>query len=194
MKRQISVLIFCLIVISTSGVFAQIKPYLAVVNTGKEVFKGILYAVTPDSIGVKQNSELIFFKSCDIKSIKVKSVKRSSKYMKYLNSNAYNERNYDKVSNKMVPVRKWGEENPTIEEELSCRIITSFYNAAISGVASSVNFLNGSLAIVNVDYNDKKYKEQVAALTFHSLLYQNNPENSLEAESVKPLLASKEQN
>jgi hypothetical protein len=194
MKRRISVLVFCLLLAAKVSVFAQVKPYLAIVNTGKLVFKGILYQVTPDSVGVKGISSVVFFKSCNIKSIKLKALKKGSKYTKYVGYDSYNEKNYVKVSKKMVPVRKWGENDPTIEEELSCRIITSFYNAAINGVASSMNFLHSSLKTVNVDYSDQSYKDHLTSLTYLSFLYQRSPEAESNAQGNRTSLASKELN
>jgi len=194
MKRGAFVLIICLLSAIKLDVIAQIKPYLAIVNTGKAVFKGVLYDVTPDSIGIKGASSVVFFKSSSIKSIKIKTLKKGSKYRKYVNYDLSNDKSFEKVSNKMVPVRKWGEEDPTIEEELSCRIISSFYNAAINGVVASVNCLNGSLANVKVNHDSIKYQEQVATLTYHSILYQKSPESNVGLVGVKTTLASKEVN
>jgi len=154
---------------------AQIKPCIAIINTGDEVFKGVLYNVTPDSIGVKRDANVVFFQADEIKSIKIKELKRGFRYKKYLNYDPYNEKNYEKVSNKMVPVRKWGEKDPTIEEELSGRIITSFYNTAINGVFASIGLMNGPLNNIKVDYNPLKYKENLKALSYHSISYQLNP-------------------
>jgi hypothetical protein len=194
MKRRISVLVFCLLIAAKVSVFAQVKPYLAIVNTGSLVFKGILYQVTPDSIGVKGISSVVFFKSCNIKSIKLKELKKGSKYTKYVGYDSYNEKNYVKVSKKMVPVRKWGENDPTIEEELSCRIISSFYSAAINGVTSSMNFLRSGLETLNINYNDRFYKNHLASLTYLSFLYQKSPEAMSNAQGSKTSLASKELN
>lgn len=192
MKRCFCTLITCLIMACILKATAQVKPYIAVINTGKEVFKGVLYAVTPDSIGVKKDAEVVFFKACDIKSIKLKEMKRGFRYKKYLSYDPYNEKNYEKVTHKMVPVRKWGEKDPTIEEELSGRIITSFYNAAMNGVFASIGLVNGSLSSVNVNYDASIYKQQLKNLSYHSILYQKSAsENNTKLQSLKVSLVSK---
>lgn len=168
---------------------AQVKPYIAIINTGNKVFKGVLYNVTPDSIGVQKNDKVVFFKAANIKSIKIKVLKRGFRYKKYLSYDPYNEKNYEKVSNKMVPVRKWGEKDPTIEEELSGRIITSFYNTAINGVFASIALINGSLGTIDVNYDVNKYKESVKSIKYHSIAYQKNP--GAELQSLKVSLVNK---
>jgi hypothetical protein len=170
---------------------AQIKPCIAIINTGNDVFKGVLINVTPDSIGLKKNAEVVFFKADEIKTIKLKELKRGFRYKKYLSYDPYNEKNYQKVSNKMVPVRKWGEKDPTIEEEISGRIITSFYNVAINGVFASIGLINGSLSNINVNYNPIKYKENAKALSYYSIAYQTNPQTSADRQELKASLSSK---
>lgn len=184
MKRFLCTMITCsLFAIKGS---AQVKPYMAVVNTGKQVFRGVLYQVTADSIGVKKEASIVFFKPCSIKNIKLREIKKGSKYMKYLTSDLYNERNYEKFTHKMVPVRKWGEKDPTIEEELSGRIISSFYSAAFNGLSASLGFMRGNLANIDVDYDAAKYKEEFKNLASRSILYQSILEGSSDAEDLKP--------
>lgn len=176
MKLLLYILIAGALCLCQKRAIAQIKPCIAIINTGDEVFKGVLYNVTADSIGVKRDVNVVFFQAGEIKSIKIKELKRGFRYKKYLDYDPYNEKNYEKVSNKMVPVRKWGEKDPTIEEELSGRIITSFYNTAINGVFASIGLMNGALNNIKVDYNPLKYKENLKALSYHSISYQLNPE------------------
>jgi hypothetical protein len=172
MKLVLFILIAGILCTGVKTANAQVKPYIAVINTGNDVFKGVLYNVTPDSVGVKRDSEVVFFKASAIKSIKLKELKRGFRYKKYLSYDPYNEKNYQKVSNKMVPVRKWGEKDPTIEEELSGRIITSFYNTAINGVFASIGLVNGCLSTIKVNYDANKYKENAKNLAYHSISYQ----------------------
>jgi hypothetical protein len=170
---------------------AQIKPYIAIINTGDDVFKGVLYTVTPDSIGVKRDANVVFFHAADIKSIKLKEIKRGFRYKKYLSYDPYNEKNYQKLSNKMVPVRKWGEQDKTIEEELSCRIITSFYNTAMNGVFASIGLVSGSISNVKVNHDVKKYQESAQSLSYHSIAYQTNADAVSSAQASKTALNNK---
>jgi len=177
MKRHVCTLLTCLLIVSKLRSSAQVKPCMALINTGKEVFKGVLYQVTPDSIGVKGDTSLVFFKPGEIKNIKIKEIK-GFEYKKYLN---YEPKSYDKFSTKMVPVRKWGEKDPTIEEELSGRIITSFYNTALNSLTSSWGFMNKSLANIKINYDERIYKEEFKDLTYRSLAYQLDPEHNASA-------------
>jgi len=191
MKLRLFILISCLLGIGKMKADAQVKPYIAIINTGNKVFKGVLYTVSPDSIGLQKDAEVVFFKAVNIKTIKLKELKRGFRYKKYLSYDPYNEKNYEKVSNKMVPVRKWGEKDPTIEEELSGRIITSFYNTAINGVFASLGLINSNLSTIDVNYDVNKYKKSVKLMNFHSIAYQKKPDVGAELQSLKVSLVNK---
>ncbi|WP_432714438.1 hypothetical protein [Pedobacter sp.] len=185
MIKRFLILASFLITVGVMGAQAQVKPYIAIINTGEHVFKGVLYHVTPDSVGVKKDQDVVFFKADQIKNIKVKEMKRGFRYKKYLTYDPNDEKTYEKVTHKMVPVRKWGEKDPTVEEELGCRIITSFYNTAINGVFASIGLMSGCLSSVNINYNVNIYKANVKALAFHSITYQNNPNDALELQTLQ---------
>ena len=103
-----------------------------------------------------------------VKTIKIKEISKNSKYQNYLGQDSYQAR-YLKVSKKMKPVRKWGEEDPTIEEELSGRIITGVYNAALNGIASSFRIMNGSSKFLNINYDMLSYKRELNSLSPYSI-------------------------
>jgi len=171
-----------LICIEKNALAQQAKPYIAVVNTGNESFKGVLYQVCKDSLGIKRDNGIFFFKGEDIKSITLKEIKKGSKYKAYLGYNSnYNEKRYEKVSNKMVPVRKWGEKDPTIEEELSGRILTGIYSSAINSIG---NLLSGSLNTIEVNYNKEKYAQESLALVCHCISSQNPSEDQIKIAST----------
>jgi hypothetical protein len=175
MTKHIFTLVVCFFVVGKMNATAQIKPFIATIHTGKDVFKGVLYEVTNDSIGVKKDAQVVYFCPDEIKTIKLREIKRGIRYKKFLNSDSYSEKSFQKVSRKMVPVRKWGEKDPTIEEELSGRIITSFYSTAINGVIASIGLMNGSTNTINVNYNKENYQAGAKSLAFHSVLYQRSP-------------------
>lgn len=162
---QISTAILCSMALHVS---AQVKPYLAVVRTSGETIKGILYQVSPDSICLKTDQSRISFCPTKVKTIKIKEISKNSKYLTYLGQDAYHAR-YLKVSRKMKPVRKWGEETPTIEEELSGRIITGVYNAALNGLASSFRVMNGHSKFLNVNYDKDSYNRELDNLNVYAL-------------------------
>ncbi len=190
MKLLICVGIASVLICIKRNAFAQIKPYIAVVNTGNGVFRGVLYQVTSDSVGVKTDSRVIFFSACDIKSIKLKGIAGRTRYKKYLSYDPYFEKNYEKVSHKMVAVRKWGEKDPTIEEELSCRILTGFYNAAMNGLAAPINMMSGSLATYTINHDQSNYTKDMPSLACHSILYQRNPETQLASQQQLKVASS----
>ena len=194
MKLFLFVLITGYIGLGKMSAVAQVKPYIAIINTGDEVFKGVLYNVTPDSIGVKKDADVVFFQADKIKSIKLKELKRGFRYKKYLSYDPYNEKNYEKVAKKMVPVRKWGEQSPTIEEELSGRIITSFYNTAINGVFASIGLMNGCLSNIKVNYDASKYKANAEILAYHSIAFQRSPAAPENVHEMKLSLSAKGKN
>jgi hypothetical protein len=154
---------------------AQVKPYLAIIHTNNETFKGLLYKASPDSICIKNELNTLFICASEVKTIEIRSINKNSKYRKYSNYDPYNDR-FVKVSKKMVHVRKWGEQEPTIEEELSGRIVTGFYNAALNGLASSLNLLGGSVSFIEINYNKENYNKQLANLNYHSIEHQVKPE------------------
>lgn len=162
---QISTAILCFVAINVS---AQVKPYLAIVRTSGETIKGVLYQVSPDSICLKTDQSKVSFCPTMVKSIKIKEISKNSKYLTYLGQDSYQAR-YLKVSKKMKPVRKWGEETPTIEEELSGRIITGVYNAALNGIASSFRLMNGNSKFLNVNYDKLSYNRELNNLSMYAL-------------------------
>jgi hypothetical protein len=171
-----------LICIKKNALAQQAKPYIAVVNTGTESFKGVLYQVCKDSIGIKKEDGIFFFRGEDIKTITLKEIRKGSKFKSYLGYNSnYNEKRYEKVSNKMVPVRKWGERNPTIEEELSGRILTGIYSSAINSIG---NLLSGNLNTIEVNYNKAVYAQEAMALVSHCISSQNPSEDQIKIAST----------
>ncbi len=74
----------------------------------------------------------------------------------------------------MKPVRKWGEQTPTIEEELSGRIIAGFYNAALNGLASSVRIMNGSSKFIDVNFKRSIYNKALTSINNYSIVKQIN--------------------
>ena len=178
MGKRVCTLLSALMCLTLSSVYAQVKPYLAIVKTDKGTFKGVLYEASTDSICLKTEKNTIYVASADVESINLKEIRKNSKYRKFLNYDPYNDR-FVKVSNKMVPVRKWGEKDPTIEEELSGRIVTCVYNTALNSVTSTVSSIfNGSVRFIEIDHNTAKYKSELTALNIHALRYQAEPENA----------------
>jgi hypothetical protein len=173
MKKRLYQITTALLCFVGSNVSAQVKPYLAVVRTSGHTIKGVLYKASADSICVKTEESTVFICPTTIKTIKIKEISKNSKYRKYFNYDPYNDR-FLKVSRKMKPVRKWGEKDPTIEEELSGRIITEFYNAALNGLASSVKIMNGSSEYLDVNFNKTTYNKELATLNNYSITKQMN--------------------
>lgn len=168
---QIAAAVLCFV---GSNVSAQVKPYLAIIRTSDQTVKGVLYQASADSICVKTDLATVFLCPTTIKTIKIKEISKNSKYRKYFNYDPYNDR-FLKVSKKMKPVRNWGEKDPTIEEEISGRIITGFYTAAVNGISSSMRIVAGNSAYLNVNYNKDAYHKELNTLNHYSILKLSNP-------------------
>jgi hypothetical protein len=171
MKKRLYLFATTLCCIAAINVSAQVKPYLAIVCTSGETIKGVLYQVSADSICVKTERSTVSLCPTTIKTITIKEISKNSKYRKYFSNDPYNDRLL-KVSRKMKPVRQWGEQGSTIEEELSCRIITGFYNAALNGIASSVKFIGGSSKYLDVHFNKLNYTKELNNLKTYSIVRQ----------------------
>lgn len=185
MKKLLIILLPAIFCCFNYAATAQVKPYLAIIHTNNETFKGLLYKASADSICIKDEQNTQFICASSVKSIELRSINKNSKYRRYSNYDPYNDR-FVKVSKKMVPVRKWGEQDPTIEEELSGRIVTGFYNAALNGIASSLNLFGGSVSFMEINYSKENYYKQLANLNYHSIEHQLNPEVN---ESTQQVLA-----
>lgn len=180
MKRLLAAVLPIFICFVCSSLKAQVKPYLAIIHTNTQTYKGLLYNCSSDSICIKDESNTLSIPADEVNTIELRSLNKNSKYRKYSNYDPYNDR-FVKVSRKMVPVRKWGEKDPTIEEELSGRIVTGFYNAALNGIASSLNLLGGSVSFININYSKENYYKQLATLGYHSIQQQ------LDSDSTEPI-------
>ncbi len=162
---QISTAVLCFVALNVS---AQVKPYLAIVRTSGETVKGILYRVSADSICIKTDQSKMSFCPTTVKTIKIKEISKNSKYQNYINHDPYQAR-FIKVSKKMRPVRSWGEKDPTIEEEISGRIITGVYNAALNGIASSFGIMSGNSKFLNINYDKLSYSREMNSLKSYSI-------------------------
>jgi hypothetical protein len=185
MRKVLLLLLPAIICFFKYNASAQVKPYLAIVHTDRETFKGLLYKASSDSICLKSEKSTLNICASTVKTIELRSVSKNSKYRKYSNYDPYNDR-FVKVSKKMVPVRKWGEKDPTIEEELSGRILTGFYNAALNGIASSFSLINGTVSFMKINYDKDNYYKELSSLNYYSIQHQLNPEFT---ESTQQVLA-----
>lgn len=177
MKRLLVTILPIILCFVQSSLKAQVTPYLAIVHTNTQTYKGLLYNCSSDSICLKDELSTLSIPASEVNTIELRSVNKNSKYRKYSNYDPYNDR-FAKVSKKMVPVRKWGEKDPTIEEELSGRIVTGFYNSALNGIASSLNLLGGSVSFIKINYSKENYYKEFATLSYHSIQHQLDPEST----------------
>jgi hypothetical protein len=175
MKKLLVTILPLFLCLLHSNVKAQVTPYLAIIHTNTQTYKGLLYNCSSDSICLKDELTTLVIPASDVNTIELRSINKNSKYRKYSNYDPYNDR-FVKVSRKMVPVRKWGEKDPTIEEELSGRIVTGFYNAALNGIASSLNLLGGSVSFIKINYSKENYFKELAKLSYHSIQHQLDPD------------------
>ena len=163
----------------------QIKPYLVVVKTPTGKQKGILYK--SDSVGLVIDGKGGFTRidAKEIRSIKVRAVKKNYKLKKFVKYDAWNESHFERNPNG-VPVRKWGEKDPTVKEELNDRISTSLINVIGNIVTAPIHAINPSIARMKFHKNDE-FAGQVPTIRYYSIQYQTNPDRFNELEQLRSI-------
>ena len=161
-----------------------VKPYQAIVKSNAGLQKGILYKADSNTIVIEVNNELTSVKNSEVKWIKIKVVKshyQVKTFVKY--KDPFDESHYEKRVND-VPIRKQGDKEPTLTEQVTDRVGTSVFNMLANVIARPIHLINPS--IDRFKRHKKKFTaEQLQELSYYSVKYQSTPHNLKSLHSVK---------
>ncbi|WP_316820400.1 hypothetical protein [Pedobacter gandavensis] len=167
-------IVFALVILYHSPINAQdIRSYLVVVKT-KSVgnAKGVLYNVSPNAIILQNGDSIIAIGPTEIKKIIIFASNKPYKYKKVFNYTPWDENNFETRPNEQVRIRKWGQPDPTIKEEVGGHISNAAMNGVVNLIAAPLSVIKGSLytAIINEDVN--KFNSIRNDLYKYSIYYQ----------------------
>ena len=83
-------------------------------------------------------------------------------------------------------MRKWGEKDPTLEQEITGKVGTSLINALVNVIALPIHAINPGIARFKFNAG-KKYADQVETLSNYSVYYQTNQNIIKELEQLKAI-------
>lgn len=165
--------ILCFLLCSVGITKAQtIKPYIAIIKTDSGKVKGILYTANADYLVVDAGNGFKTIKTSIIKSVKIREIKKEYQVKKLVKYDPYSEDNYVKGPNG-VPVRKWGEKDPTIGDEVFGHVGGSFFNIIGNLIAAPIHSINPSLAKFKFKPNQID-STQIQSLSYYTINYQQN--------------------
>ena len=187
MKKILSALVFCCFFSFLQA--QQITPYIAIVKTNAEVRKGLLYKV--DSLGVVMiiDGGLVTVSTDRIKTIKIRSPKKQASVIQFLKYDPWNKNNYEKRADGAI-VRKWGEKDPTLGEEIGGNVATALINVTGNILAAPIQAINPSIANFKINGDAVKYAQQKTDLNYFSVYYQQNQNLTAEIQKIKAITAS----
>ncbi|RZL18376.1 MULTISPECIES: hypothetical protein [Pedobacter] len=172
----------------------RVKPYIAIVKTNTEKFKGLFFKIDSQTVLLYANEKYVEVKTSEIKSIKLRITKANyelqSYIFKHIGKNDPNEYKYSNQRGKAVD--KWGREEPTPNEELAGVIGGAIFGTAMEGVA---NVLAGTLHNINPSIANYKFRKgfdftQMETINYYSVYYQQNPNTLAELKKIKALSAN----
>ncbi|MBC7914315.1 MAG: hypothetical protein H7Y07_09345 [Pyrinomonadaceae bacterium] len=162
-----------------------IKPFITVVKTASGNVRGVLYKVDSAHVFIDSKNGFITINSNEIQSIKIREVKKKYQVKKVFKYDKWDESNFEE-NGYSVPVRKWGEKDPTLKEEITGKVGTSLMNALVNVIAWPIHAINPGIA--RVKFNDeKKYADQAEMLSDYSVYYQANPNMLKELQQLKAI-------
>lgn len=180
--------ILVILILSGSGLISaaqQINPYLVIVQTTSGKEKGILYKVDSAWLAIDGKNGFARVKSDEIRSIKVRADKRNYKVRKLVKYDPWDEGHFE--SNVYgAPVRKWGEKDPSVKEEISGHIGTSLINVLVNVIAAPIHAINPGIARIRFD-DRTKFADQVYTLSYYSIHYQANRDELKELQQIKSI-------
>ena len=169
---------------SLSFAMAQsVKPYIAILKTRNEKYKGILYKVDSVNVILNHDGEFITVPINEIKTAQIRTVKKGYKGMDLVKIGTQHPEQY-KIDARGKLVDKWGKEAPTLEEEAGTAFYSVILNALANAVALPIHAINPNLARFNFNKIDEnKFNE----LSYYSIYYQANPNVLAELHQLKSI-------
>jgi hypothetical protein len=174
--------IISLLLILCCTVFGQsTQCYIAAVKTKEAgTVKGVLYNVTNNGVVLDCHDSLIVLNSTEIKEIKIFTSPTPYKYKKVFIYDPWGESNFETIPNSQVKRRKWGEKDPTLQEEIIGHVATGAINVAINLIASPIQAINTNIYKVRIAQKIEKFNEVRKELYNYSIHYQLYADSSEE--------------
>jgi len=179
-----SIYVALLFFFSISLAMAQsVKPYMAILKTQNEKYKGILYKVDSASVILNHDGEFITVPLNDIKTVQIRTIKKGYKGMNLVKIGTQNPDQYT-IDKRGKLVDKWGKEAPTVEEEAGITFFSVIFTAIANAVALPIHAINPNVARFNLD---QKEANKINELSYYSIYYQANPDVLAELQQLKSI-------
>lgn len=184
MKTVYLTLICCIAILFANA--QQVKPYLTTVKTKSNIVKGILYKVDTSGLLVATSDSLFKIPGECVTSIKIRTPKKKAEVIRFLTYDPWNESNFEKRTDGLK-VRKWGEKDPTLGEEISGHVATTLINIAGNVIAAPIQAINPSIANFKIKSDLKAFRRFQNDLNFFSVYYQSDPNQVAELRKIKEI-------
>ncbi|MFD2288569.1 hypothetical protein GJU39_22790 [Pedobacter petrophilus] len=166
---------FLLLGFIASAQAQQVKPYISIVKTETGVKKGLLYKVDSAALIMIIDGNFLTIHSDQIQSVKIRTPKKPAGIIQFLKYDPWSKDNYEKQPNGAV-VRKWGEKDPTLEEEIAGHVAATILNVTGNILATPIQSINPSIASYKIKGDAARYAAYQTELSYFSIDYQKNPE------------------
>lgn len=167
----------------------DVKPYFATIKTLNGTQKGILYKVDSARVIINSDSKFEQISISNIRWIKLKVLKSKDKeFIKFATYDPWNKNNFELKNG--VQVRKWGEKDPTLGEEIGGHVATTVINVAGNILAAPIQSINPSVASYKIKYDKQLYLSVLSELSYYTVNYQVNPDIRAELNKLKAISAN----
>lgn len=163
-----------------------VKPYLAIIKTGKAKYKGILQRVDSVKVVLNHDGDLIPVLLNEIKTVQIRTVKKGYKGMSFIKIGEDRAEEYKmNAAGKMVD--KWGKEEPGLKEDAAATVFSVVFTALANAVALPIHAINPNVAWFNFN---KLGVNKINELSYYSIYYQANPNVLAELQQLKIISAT----
>jgi len=166
---------FLLLILITNAQAQQVKPYISIVKTKAGVQKGLLYKVDSAALIIIVDGQFQTINTDQLQLVKIRTPKKPAGIIQFLKYDPWNKDNYEKQPNGAV-VRKWGEKDPTLEEEIAGHVAATLLNVTGNILAAPIQSINPSIANYKIKGDAARYATYQTELSYFSIDYQKNPD------------------
>lgn len=182
--------VLCSAFILTASAQRTVKPYFATIKTLSGTQKGILYQVDSANVIINRDNKLELISFSTIKWIKLKVLKSGDKeFIKFITYDPWSKNNFEKNQNGAL-VRKWGEKDPTMGEEIRGHIASAAINITGNLLAAPIQSINPSVANYKIKCDQQQYLSVLNELSYYTVNYQLNPDTKAELLRMKAMSAN----
>ncbi len=183
MKTIYLTLILGLIISRTTA--QTVEPYIAIVKTQSDKYKGILYKVDSSNVILNAAGNFVKIETKTIKTIRIRGGKKAYHVIDLIKTGS-DPQEYKLNSNgKMVD--KWGNEMPTPEQELATTFFSVIGTAIANGLALPIQSINPNQALFRFSGNHANEKIKWQELNYYSIYYQSNPDVLAELRKMREI-------